>query len=148
MGNRAVSEGEAGRRVRRSVAAALSCVLLAAWALCLAVLGTAPGAQSAPAAMPVPSLSPVTPVRSGPARPEVRGGPERSGSDAVVQRTTATEPAARPPVLLPAVLAPAPTVGPRALAGTYAAGPRQERAPPRDEYSPRHTRGPPSPRSS
>ncbi|MEU3569269.1 hypothetical protein AB0E96_12725, partial [Kitasatospora sp. NPDC036755] len=40
------------------------------------------------------------------------------------------------------------TQDPAARLGLYAAGPRQERAPPAGRYDPRHTRGPPSTRSS
>ncbi|WP_380281927.1 hypothetical protein [Kitasatospora purpeofusca] len=138
------------RRVRRTAAAALSCAFLAAWAVCQVLLGTATGAaQPAPGAPPAVA-APAAPaaVRLGPAGAEVRRTADRPGSDVVQRRTAAAEPGVRLPALPPAVLPGARTDAPRPRPGVYAPGPRQERAPPSDRYDPRHTRGPPSTRSS
>ncbi|MFE7558364.1 hypothetical protein ACFU74_01505, partial [Kitasatospora sp. NPDC057500] len=77
-----------------------------------------------------------------------RPPPHHHGSDVAQRRTAAVEPGVRLPVLPPAALPAARTDAPRPRPGGYAPGPRQERAPPSDRYDPRHTRGPPSTRSS
>ncbi|GAA1192425.1 hypothetical protein F4556_006655 [Kitasatospora gansuensis] len=132
------------RHVRPTVAAALPCLLLVTWALLLVFLGAAPGANATPGPLAAPSASPAPPLRSGPARPEVRRTAEHDRSDTVQQRTTAAEPAVRLPGFPPALLPLVHTAGPGPLLGAFVAGPRQERAPPRDVYDPRYTRGPPS----
>ncbi|MFJ7910169.1 hypothetical protein [Kitasatospora sp. NPDC096204] len=139
------------RRVRRTAAAALSCALLAAWAVCQVLLGTATGTVTG-AAQPAPGAPPAvaTPaaVRLGPAGAEVRRTSDRPGADVAQRQTAAAEPGVRLPALPPAALPAARTDAPRPRLGVYAPGPRQERAPPSDHYDPRHTRGPPSTRSS
>ncbi|MFJ6140322.1 hypothetical protein [Kitasatospora sp. NPDC092286] len=138
------------RRVRRTAAAALSCAFLAAWAVCQVLLGTATGAaQPAPDAPPAVA-APAAPaaVRLGPAGAEVRRTADRPDSDVAQRRTAAAEPGVRLPALPPAALPAARADAPRPRAWMYAPGPRQERAPPSDHYDPRHTRGPPSTRSS
>ncbi|MET8698787.1 hypothetical protein ABZW10_07955 [Kitasatospora sp. NPDC004723] len=132
------------RRVRRAAAAALSCALLAAWAVCQVLLGTATGAAQ-PASDAPPA---VAAVRLGPSGAEVRRAADRPGFDVALRRTTAAEPGVRLPVFPPVALPPARTDVPRPRSGVYAPGPRQERAPPPGHYDPRHTRGPPSTRSS
>ncbi|MFG2909196.1 hypothetical protein ACGF13_29530 [Kitasatospora sp. NPDC048286] len=135
------------RHVRRTAAAALSCAFLVAWAVCQVLLGTATGAaQPAPGAPPAV----VTPaaVRLGPAGAEVRRTADRPRSDVVQRQTAAAESGVRLPAFPPAALPAARTDAPRPRLGVYAPGPRQERAPPSDHYDPRHTRGPPSTRSS
>ncbi|MFB6892421.1 hypothetical protein ACFCX4_24265 [Kitasatospora sp. NPDC056327] len=142
------------RRVRRTAAAALSCAFLAAWAVCQVLLGTATGTVAAAAPPVGPAVTapavPAAPaaVRPGPAGPEVRRTADRPDSDVAQRRTAATEPGVRLPVLPPAALPAARTDADRPRPGVYAAGPRQERAPPADRYDPRHTRGPPTTRSS
>ncbi|MFF2950036.1 hypothetical protein ACFVVU_01595 [Kitasatospora sp. NPDC057965] len=132
------------RRVCRAAAAALSCAFLAAWAVCQVLLGTATGpAQPAPDAPPA-----VAAVRLGPPAAEVRRAADRPGFDVALRRAAAAEPGVRLPVLPPVALPPARTDVPRPRPGVYAPGPRQERAPPSGHYDPRHTRGPPSTRSS
>ncbi|MER7706702.1 hypothetical protein ABTX81_27875 [Kitasatospora sp. NPDC097605] len=142
------------RRVRRAAAAALSCAFLVAWAVCQVLLGTATGAAQpalgAPPAVAAPA-APAAPaaVRLGPAGAEVRRTADhRPGSDVVQRRAAAAEPGVRLPAFPPAALPAARTDAPGPRPGLYAAGPRQERAPPSDHYDPRHTRGPPSTRSS
>ncbi|MFF7454444.1 hypothetical protein [Kitasatospora sp. NPDC008115] len=139
------------RRVRRIAAAALSCAFLAVWAVLQVLLGTATGAAQpvpgVPPAVAAPAAAPVA-VRLGPAAAEVRRTPDLHRSDVAQRRTAAAEPGVRLPVLPPAALPAARTDAPRPRPGVYAAGPRQERAPPADRYDPRHTRGPPSTRSS
>ncbi|MER5354282.1 hypothetical protein ABT093_28615 [Kitasatospora sp. NPDC002551] len=137
------------RRVRRTAAAALSCAFLLAWAVFQVVLGTATGAaQPAVGAQPAVAAPAAPAVRLGPAGAEVRRTADRPGSDVVQRRTAAAEPGVRLPVLPPATLPGARTDAPRPRPGVYAPGPRQERAPPSGHYDPRHTRGPPSTRSS
>ncbi|MFE4973958.1 hypothetical protein ACFRAR_17845 [Kitasatospora sp. NPDC056651] len=146
------------RRVRRTAAAALSCAFLAVWAVCQVLLGATTGTATG-AARPVPDAppavaAPVAPapapaaVRLGPAGAEVRRTADRPDVDVVRRQTAAAEPGVRLPALPPAALPAARTDAPRPRPGTYASGPRQERAPPSGHYDPRHTRGPPSTRSS
>lgn len=135
------------RRVRRTVAAALSCAFLVAWAVCQVLLGTATGsARPAPGAPP--AVTAPAAVRLGPAGSEVRRSADRPGVVVAQRQAAAAEPGVRLPALPPAALPAARTDVPRPRLGVYAAGPRQERAPPTDRYDPRHTRGPPSTRSS
>ncbi|MFF8772667.1 hypothetical protein [Kitasatospora sp. NPDC015120] len=141
------------RRVRRTAAAALSCAFLAAWAVCQVLLGTATGAaRPAPDAPPAVSsqAAPAAPVavRFGPAGAEVRRTADRRDADVAQRRTAAAEPGVRLPALPPAALPGGRTDAPRLRPGVYAPGSRQERAPPSGPYHPRHTRGPPSTRSS
>ncbi|MFE6865719.1 hypothetical protein ACFVFS_04120 [Kitasatospora sp. NPDC057692] len=137
------------RRVRRTAAASLSCALLAVWAVCQVLLGTATGTATGTArpTLHAPAAAPAA-VRLGPAGAEVRRAADRPGHDVVQRRTAAAEPGVRLPAFPPAALPAARTDAPRPRPGVYAAGPRQERAPPSDRYDPRHTRGPPSTRSS
>ncbi|MFE2175312.1 hypothetical protein [Kitasatospora sp. NPDC059462] len=141
------------RRVRRTAAAALSCAFLAAWAVCQVLLGTATGAAR-PALEAPPALAaqaaPAAPVavRFGPAGAEVRRAADHRDADVAQRRTATAEPAVRLPALPPAALPAGRTDAPRPGTGVYAPGSRQERAPPSDAYDPRHTRGPPSTRSS
>ncbi|MFE4514636.1 hypothetical protein ACFRMQ_10665 [Kitasatospora sp. NPDC056783] len=138
--------------MRRTAAAALSCAFLAGWAVCQVLLGTATGAARPAPDAPPAVAAPVAPapaaVRLGPAGAEVRRTADRPDVDAVRRPTAAAEPGVRLPVLPPATLPAARTDAPRPRPGMYASGPRQERAPPSGHYDPRHTRGPPSTRSS
>ncbi|MFE6750911.1 hypothetical protein ACFVGM_34010 [Kitasatospora purpeofusca] len=135
------------RHARRTAAAALSCAFLAAWALCQVLLGTVTGPATG-TVQPAPGAPPAVAVQLGPPGAEVRHTADRHGSDLVQRRTVAPEPGVRLPGLPPALLPAARTDSPRPRPGVYAPGPRQERAPPSDRYDPRHTRGPPSTRSS
>ncbi|TXS52164.1 hypothetical protein [Streptomyces sp. t39] len=134
------------RRVRRTAAAALPSVLLGVWAVLLVLLGTTPASPAVPGQ--AATASPATaPVRGDRPRTEVRA-PQRSAADTAVQQTAAAEHTVRLPGAPPAVASAVHTAPPAHLRGIAGAGPRQERAPPRDTYDPRHTRGPPSTRHS
>ncbi|MFE7632632.1 hypothetical protein ACFU7Z_01325 [Kitasatospora sp. NPDC057518] len=142
------------RRVRRTAAAALSWAFLTAWAVCQVLLGTTTGTATG-AAQPAPGTPPAVAapaapavVRLGPAGAEVRRAADRPRHDVAQRQTAAAEAGVRLPALPPAALPSGRTDAPRPRPGMYAPGPRQERAPPSDRYDPRHTRGPPSTRSS
>ncbi|MBM9617526.1 hypothetical protein [Streptomyces zhihengii] len=142
------------RRVRRTAAAALPSVLLGVWAVFLVLLGTSPGSPAVPgqaAASPAtvrPAVLPASaPPRDGRPHAEVRA-PSRSAADSAVQQTAAAEHTVRLPGAPPAVASAVHTARPAQPRGIAGAGPRQERAPPRDAYDPRHTRGPPATRFS
>lgn len=142
------------RRVRRTAAAALPSVLLGVWAVFMVLLGTSPASPAVPGqtaaaaeAVRPPGLPAAAPARDGGTRAEVRA-PSRSAADTAVQQTAAAEHTVRLPGAPPAVASAAHTARPPQPRGVAGAGPRQERAPPRDAYDPRHTRGPPSTRFS
>ncbi|WP_406864876.1 hypothetical protein ABZO31_32325 [Streptomyces sp. HUAS MG47] len=157
-----------GRSSRLAASAALTFAASALWSLLLLLAGGGT-ASAAPAAPPVTaSGSPSVPVSvvgpaiaSVPARTATAGSAatpatqatrtvraEQGGRHVAGQEVSAAVHAAQPP------LPPPPTAG--AVATSYRApvvpGPlaevRRERAPPATPYSPRLSRGPPSPRSS
>ncbi|MFF8842110.1 hypothetical protein ACF08N_05140 [Streptomyces sp. NPDC015127] len=138
------------RRTHRALAAALPSVLLGVLSLLLSLAGTAPGTQSAP---PVPALASVPVV--APALPPVAGAetvraerPTPRGPEKAVHHDAAAEQSVRLSGAPPLPAGPVTAVQPLPLRGGVTAGPRQERAPPRHAYDPRHTRGPPSTRHS
>ncbi|MDQ1006491.1 hypothetical protein QFZ82_000976 [Streptomyces sp. V4I23] len=142
-------------RTHRALAAALPSVLLGVLSLLLSLAGTAPGPQSAspgPAARAMPAAAQQLPAvaRAGAGGAEtVRAVPPTPpGPEKAVQHDAAAEHSVRLSGAPPLMTAPVTDVQPLPLRGGLTAGPRQERAPPRDAYDPRHTRGPPSTRHS
>ncbi|MFI1938037.1 hypothetical protein ACH44C_12765 [Streptomyces purpureus] len=137
------------QRVRGLVAGVLPTVLLGVWATFLVLTGaTAPPAPAAPA-VPVAAAAASQPVRAdAPTRPRETRQARQGEQAPVVREAEATDVTARPPVPTGALEGPAPYGDERPLVGGESVLPRQERAPPSHAYHPRHTRAPPSTRSS
>ncbi|MFF3247132.1 hypothetical protein ACFYWY_26180 [Streptomyces sp. NPDC002870] len=132
------------QRVRLLFSAALPSLLFGVWATFLVLTGAAPVPAGGSVAAP-PAVRFDGPQRTDSSRPELR---RATSAPVAVQVDFATDTGARPPGAPPVLTGPVPPAYRPPVLNGRSVRPRQERAPPHDPYSPRHSRAPPSTRSS